>query len=275
MTQSLNNSSNLLKQISQNKRDSLFDSLMFHPHSPDCNCSLVEEVSPPEGKKVRRLGIAFLLIACFAATELGIGWWSHSLALQAEAGHKISDSFALVLSLVTAWVGQQRSRKSEIGTNVRQKLALYRNEGLEVESQLPSIKTQHLEAGAALINGIGLLAIAIEIAREAIMNLQSSPAEILSLPLLITACVALVIDSINVALLHDSSHHDLNVRAAFLHILVDVISSIGVLLAAVAVWFFHWLWADSAIGLFLSVAIAFSAIPLIRQSLRLITEGKK
>jgi len=270
MAQSLNNSLSPLKQIDRNKRDSLFDNLMFHQHSTECNCSSVGENSQLEAKKVRRLGIAFLLIACFAAIELGIGWWSHSLALQAEAGHKISDSFALVLSLVIAWIGQARANGS---------LSLQKWDGtlkseLREEMRSPAIKTQHLEAGAALINGFGLLAIAMEIAREAIVNLQSSSSEILSLPLLITACVALVIDGINVVLLHDSSHHDLNVRAAFLHILVDVMSSVGVLLAAIAVWFFHWLWADSAISLFLSVAIALSAIPLIGQSLRLITEGK-
>lgn len=251
MAQSLNNSSKPLKQISQNKKDSLFDSFMLHHHSPDCNCLVSDQSSQSNSKKVRRLRIAFLLIACFAATELGVGWWSNSLALQAEAGHKISDSFALALSWVTAWIGQVGNRK------------------LEIRNQFNFIQTQYLEAGAALINGIGLLAIAIEIAKEATINLHSTSTEILSLPLLITACVALVIDSLNVALIHDSSHHDLNVRAAFLHILVDVMSSVGVLLAAFAVYFLHWIWADSAISLFLSGAIALSTIPLIRQSLKL------
>jgi cobalt-zinc-cadmium efflux system protein len=263
MTQSLNKASSPLKQIGQNKRDSLFDSLMLHHHSPECNCSLTQEESQPEGQKIRRLGIAFILIACFALSEWGMGWWTHSLALQAEAGHKISDSFALALSLITAWIGQARSSQKEVNNS----LLL---EPSEEERRSPVAKTQRLEGGAALINGIGLLAIAIEIAREATNNLQSSPTEILSLPLLITACVALVVDSINVFLLHDSSHHDLNVRAAFLHILVDVISSVGVLLAAVAVFIFDWVWADSAIGLFISGAIALSAIPLMRQSLKLI-----
>jgi len=192
-------------------------------------------------RKVRLLWTALIAIASFAAIEFIIGYWSHSLALQAESGHLLSDSFALGLSLLAAWIVQRQANRAEIASG-------------------------RIEAAAAIFNGLGLLAIAIWIAMEALSRLQSPPSEILSFPMLVTAGLGLGVNSFNAFLLHDSSHHDLNVRGAFLHILADLISSIGVIIAAIAVWLMHWLWADGAVGLFVSVLIFSSAIPLISQS---------
>jgi cobalt-zinc-cadmium efflux system protein len=159
----------------------------------------------------------------------------------------MSDSLALGLSILAAWFSQRRSEQVSFG---------YRR----------------VEVLAALANGMGLVAIAVWIAWEAIARLQSPPTDILSLPMLITAGLGLGVNTINAFLLHDSSHHDLNMRGAFLHIMADLVSSIGVILAAIAVWLMHWLWADGAIGLFVSGLIFVSAIPLIVQSLNLLGE---
>jgi cobalt-zinc-cadmium efflux system protein len=156
----------------------------------------------------------------------------------------ISDSLALGLSLLTAWSAQFRKSNQVLGY-------------------------LRVEVLAALANGIGLVAIAVWIGWEAISRLQSPPSDILSLPMLITAGVGLGVNSINALLLHDSSHHDLNIRGAFLHVLADLISSVGVILAAIAVWLMHWLWADGFISLFVSGLIFLSAIPLIIQSLKI------
>ena len=217
---------------------------MHHHHSHDCvhSCGLETEASRPQGK-VRLLWTALVLVSCFSLFELAVSFWSHSLALQAEAGHMISDSLALGLSVLAAWSAQFRLFSKGSFGKLR------------------------LEVLAALFNGMGLVAIALWIAIEAIANLQSPPDDILSLPMLITASVGLGVNSINAFLLHDSSHHDLNVRGAFLHIIADLISSVGVVLAALAVWLMHWFWADGAIGLFVSGLIFISAIPLIGQSL--------
>jgi cobalt-zinc-cadmium efflux system protein len=219
---------------------------MHHSHSHNgshrCNCDLASSYK----HKVRLLWTVLIAIASFAAIEFSIGYWSHSLALQAESGHLISDSFALALSLLAAWIVQRQTTSSDA--------------------------PKRIEAIAAVFNGLGLVAIAIWIAMEAISRLQSPPTEILSLPMLITAGLGLGVNSFNAFLLHDSSHHDLNVRGAFLHILADLISSIGVIVAAIAVWLMHWLWADGAVGLFVSGLIFTSAIPLISQSLNLIRQ---
>ncbi|MDJ0704848.1 MAG: cation transporter, partial [Leptolyngbyaceae cyanobacterium MO_188.B28] len=67
---------------------------------------------------------------------------------------------------------------------------------------------------------------------------------------------------------HDHSHHDLNIRGAFLHILADTASSAGVILAAVLIWMFHWNWADEVISLLIAVMIGIGAFPLIRASIQ-------
>jgi cobalt-zinc-cadmium efflux system protein len=118
--------------------------------------------------------------------------------------------------------------------------------------------------------GWGLVAIAFWIGWEAIVRLQSPPVEILSLPMLATASVGLGVNTINIVLLHKDSHHDLNLRGAFLHVLADAASSVGVILAAIAVWTLHWLWADGVISLLVSGLIIISATSLIVQSLKML-----
>ncbi len=220
---------------------------MHHHHSHDCihSCDFESEGSQRQ-HKVRLLWMVLVLVSCFSVSELAVSFWSHSLALQAESGHMISDSLALGLSLLAAWSTRFRISEKVNSSYVR------------------------VEVIAALVNGMALVAIATWIAWEAIARLQSPPADILSWPMLITAGLGLGVNSINALLLHDISHHDLNVRGAFLHIMADLISSTGVIVAAIAVWLMHWLWADGLISLFVSGLIFLSAIPLIVQSLKLI-----
>jgi cobalt-zinc-cadmium efflux system protein len=186
---------------------------------------------------------ALVLICTFALAELAVGRFSHSLALVADSGHMISDCLALVLALLATWIANKRSSSHDCAP-----------------------KNRRVEALAALINGTGLVAIALWIGWEAVERLQSPPVEILSLPMLATASVGFGVNSVNIVLLHKDSHHDLNLRGAFLHVLADAASSIGVILAAIAVWALNWLWADGAISLLVSGLIIISATPLIVQS---------
>lgn len=201
---------------------------------------------PHRIEKTRLLWIALLLIGGFALAELAVGLWSHSLALLAESEHMISDALSLGLALMATWMTQSWRRRQHT----------------QVEPQ----ENGWLEVVAALVNSLGLVAIALWIAREAMLRLQAPAVEILSVPMLITALLGLVVNTINILLLHQDSQHDLNLKGAFLHIVADAISSVGVIIAAIAVWRFHWLWADGAISLFVAGLIIVGAIPLILQS---------
>jgi cobalt-zinc-cadmium efflux system protein len=188
--------------------------------------------------KVRRLTYVLFLVASFSAIELAIGEYSHSMALLADAGHLFTDCFALLIALLGAWIAQ---KTKFVG--------------------------QRIEIAIALFNSLSLLVIGGGIAMKAIVQLQTPALEILSLPMTITAVIGLAVNGINIFLLHDHSHDDLNLKGAFLHIIADTLSSLGVLVAALVVWKMHWLWVDGAIGLLIAASIGGSALPLVKQSL--------
>ncbi|MBI4781367.1 MAG: cation transporter [Oscillatoriophycideae cyanobacterium NC_groundwater_1537_Pr4_S-0.65um_50_18] len=217
---------------------------------PDCRQhSLIHPATQQEtAEKARLLWMALWLIGGFAIAEGAVGWFSRSLALLAESGHMLSDTLALGLALFATWVAQ-----------------------LPVTDQAP-FGYRRIEILAALVNGIALLGVAVWVGWEAIARLQTPSVEILSLPMLVTAIVGLGVNSLSASLLHGDSHDDLNLRGAFLHMVADAISSVGVILAAIAVWAFQWNWADGAISLGVAVFIGLGTLPLIRQSLHILLE---
>ncbi len=213
----------------------------MHHHAGDCDRAhhhAHHHAAAAVPGKQRQLVMALGLIGSFAVAELGVGLWSHSLALVAESGHLAADCLALVLALVATWLAQRP----------------------------PAGEAHRSETWAALINGLGLGVIAVLVGGEAIAHLQRPPAEIASLPMLATACVGFGVNAFNVKLLHSGSDQDLNLKAAFLHVLADMVSSVGVIVAAIAVAAFHWLWADGAVSLFVAILISLSAVPLIWES---------
>ncbi|NJN86847.1 MAG: cation transporter [Leptolyngbyaceae cyanobacterium SL_7_1] len=220
---------------------------MFHPHS--ClDCQPASPADPAAQTKVRYLWIALILISSFAIAEFWVSSSSHSLALSADAGHLLSDGLALGIALLATKLAQlPASARATFG---------YRR----------------IEIVAALINGVGLGAIALWIGIESFGRLFAPPEEILSLPMVITAAIGLGINTLCAFLLHDHSHDDLNLRGAFLHLLADATSSVGVILAAGCVWLLDWNWADAAVSLLVAGLILLSAIPLIRQSLTILLE---
>lgn len=219
---------------------------MYAPHSASCSCP----VHDPQTKQ-RQLLSALIVVGSFAGVEGAIGLSSHSLALVAEAGHLVSDCFALVLALLATRMAQAPMQWGWIGENT--------------VSIRPS---RSPETWAALLNGFGLVAVSLWIVWEAIARLQMATPEISSLPMLITAIVGLAVNGINIAILHQGSDLDLNLRAAFLHVVADALGAIGVIVAAIAVAVFHWMWADGAISLAIAALILVSTIPLIRQSIQ-------
>ncbi len=196
----------------------------------------------PSALKLRWLALVMITVTLFAGVELWVGGISHSLTLRADSGHMLTDGVAMAIALTAAWMAQ-RSRSATQGN-------------------------QRIELLAALINSLALLAMAIWIGREAWTHWQGQPAEILTLPMLITSSLGLLINGINLYWLHRDWRQDLNVRGVFLHILADLVGSIGAILAAIAITFLNWAWADTLIGTAVSLIIAGSALPLMWQSAR-------
>ena len=192
---------------------------------------------PSTPAQVKSLRIALVLVACFSAAELWVSLHSNSLSLLADAGHMVMDVFAIALSLWTAGLVDK-----------------------------PGVDAQRWNAIAALVNGTLLLAVSLWLAWEATSALISPPAEILSLPVAITAAVGLAVNGLNAYLLHAHAEDNLNMRGAFLHMVADASSCLGVLVGAVLIAKFGWVWADGMVSWAIAILISTSAIPLIRQS---------
>ncbi|MHC5598057.1 MAG: cation diffusion facilitator family transporter [Nostoc sp.] len=198
-------------------------------------------------QKAKVLWITLGLLSCFFVAEWSVGLWSKSLSLQADAGHILSDITALLISIFASFLAHQTAKSQA------------------------TFGHQRIEVLAALLNGLGLLAIATFIILEAIQRWQH-PASILGLPMLAIAVLGLIVNLLNVTLLHPHTHDDLNLRGALLHVIADTVSSVGVIIAAIAVHFWDWWWADVAISLVVATFTGLSALPLVQESLKIFLE---
>ena len=190
---------------------------------------------------IRRLSWAFGLTFLMLLAEAIGGYLSNSLALLSDAGHLFADVFALGLSL-----------------------------GALLLSRLPATQRRtfgyhRMEVLAALINGLTLFAIAIIILFEAYKRLVT-PEPVKTVPMLIVAAIGLVVNMAIAITLRRSSHANLNVRSAYLHVLGDMLASIGVIVGAVVMLITDNYMADPVI----SVAVAFI---ILRGAFGVVKEG--
>ncbi|MDJ0797538.1 MAG: cation diffusion facilitator family transporter [Calothrix sp. MO_167.B12] len=204
--------------------------------SPNCTWQ------PFIGAKQRfNLSIILVAILVFAILEWLAGNLSHSLALRSDAWHMLADGGAIMLALSASWLAR-----------------------LTIRSKLPG--NPRFDVMAALFNGLGLLLMAGLIAWEAIEHLIQPPEQILSGPMLVTAIIGLVINLVGAWLLHGDIQDNLNVRGAFLHMLADLASSVGVIISAIAVYVFQCFWLDGVVSILIALFITKSAVPLIQTS---------
>lgn len=196
-------------------------------------------------QRLKQLWIVLALRGILFLVDLGVGLWSHSLSLLAASGHLFADLVTIGLTILAAWVVQRQSTSQ------------------------PKFEYRRIEAWVGLLNGVSLVAIALLIAWEAVEHLQA-PEPILGLPLLIAAGLSIVTNGLIVNLLHADSHHNLNLRGVFLHGVADAASSIGLILAAVAVYFFRWFWADAVVSFLVALLICLSSLSLVKDSLQLV-----
>ncbi len=214
-----------------------------------CYCGISHSIGEADTDtaqlKLRRISLTLLLLTLLFGVEWGMSWWSGSLSVQADAGHLVSDVVAVGITLVALWLGNRPA----IGR--------------------ATFGHQRLEILAALVNGIGLLAVAVTIGFESWERLHH-PQTVLSLPMVVGGALGLVVNGINLWMLRQNSRHDLNVRAVFLHTLTDVASSIGILMASLSIHLWQWLWMDTVTGFVVAGFTAMSSLPLIVESLAIL-----
>jgi cobalt-zinc-cadmium efflux system protein len=205
-----------------------------------------------DGKRVeqstRALRIALVLTLLILVAEAIGGWLSNSLALLADAGHVLTDAGALALSLWVVWFSRQPATPE-------------RTYGL-----------LRWEILAAFINGATLLGISAWIVVEAIRRLNT-PEPIAGTLMLVVAVVGLAVNAISAWLLHPVNESSLNVRGAYLHVLGDLLASVGTIAAAVVIRLTGWLAADPIASLITTALIVRGAWALVRESVDVLLES--
>ncbi len=196
----------------------------------------------------RALAVAFAISASFLIAEVVGGILTNSLALLADAGHMLSDVAALGLSMFAIWIAMRPPTAT-------------RTYGFH-----------RVEILAALANGSTLVLIALYIFWEAGHRFQEPP-DVHSLPMLGVAAAGLGANLACGAILYSHRTESLNVRGAFLHVLGDVLGSLGAIAAAVIMLTTGWLLADPMISVFIGGLILISAWRLLRESLMVLLEA--
>lgn len=204
-------------------------------------------VHRPHGGATKPLMIALVITVAFALVEAIGGWLSGSLALISDSGHMFTDALALALSL---WAGYVATRAG----SERQTFGLLRVEIL-----------------VALVNGVALAAVSLYIMYEAFLRLQEPP-EIQSGLMLGVAVAGLAANLAGVLILREGARENLNVKGAFMHIFGDLLSSVGVIVAALLVFLFGLYIADPAISLVISVIILYGSYRIVSQSIYVLLE---
>jgi cobalt-zinc-cadmium efflux system protein len=193
------------------------------------------------------LRAAAALTIGFAAVEAVGGWWTGSLALLSDAGHMVTDGAALALGALAAWVGRRPP-------STRHSYGLGR-----------------AEVFAALLNAVAMLAIVALIGHEAFLRFRA-PAEVNGAA---AALVALAGLALNVVILRRLAPHghDMNARAARLHVVGDALGSVAALVSGVVIAFSGWTAIDPLASFLICILIAVSALRLTRESLHALMEG--
>ena len=195
----------------------------------------------------RPLLLALGITLTFALVELVGGLASGSLALISDSGHMFTDSLALALSL---WAGFVATRIA----NERQTFGLLRVEIL-----------------VALVNGIVLVVLSLFLMYEAVLRLQT-PMPIEGGLMMVVATIGLIANLASVIILRERAKDNLNVKGAFLHVLGDLLSSVGVIVAAVLVYLFGLDQADPIISIAISIIILYGSFRIISQSVYILLE---
>ena len=193
------------------------------------------------------LKVALALTCVILAVELAGGLLSHSLALLADAGHVLTDVFALGL----AWFAVSASRRP---ADKRRSYGYHRVSIL-----------------AALVNSLTLIVIVAAIAYEAVRRL-GHPEPVQGGLVIVTALVAITINAYVVLALRRDVR-SLNMRAAVLHVTGDLGAAAGVVVAGAVILLTGWLYIDSLLSLGIAVLIAFGAWRIVRETVNLLMEG--
>jgi len=211
-----------------------------HYHAPDH-----DHTAPAARANAQRLGWTLVVIATFLVVEVVGGLLTHSLALLADAGHMLTDVASLLIAIYA------------------QRLAL------KPATPSHSFGMLRAEVMGALINGATLVAITFWIFWEAYQRIQQPP-EVHGALMMLIAGAGLLANIVAALILHGGSKESLNMQGAFLHVMGDLLGSIGALAAGAIIWATGWELADPLVSVFIGLIILFSSFNLLKRSVNIL-----
>ncbi|NJD55481.1 MAG: cation transporter [Nitrospirae bacterium] len=187
-----------------------------------------------------KLALSLLITLIILLAEVIGGLVSNSIALLSDAGHVLTDAFALGLSLIAAHISKRPSDfRATFG---------YQRFGLL----------------AAVINGVSLVVIAVFIFVESYHRFVSPAA--IGTTVMLTVAAGGLLGNIAMALILGRGHEDLNIKSAWLHVLGDTLSSVGVIISGLIVLFTGWTYADPVAGIIIGTIIITGGLRVVREA---------
>ncbi|UOQ95166.1 cation diffusion facilitator family transporter [Halobacillus shinanisalinarum] len=202
------------------------------------------------GANKKALLISFIITTTYMVIEAIGGFLTNSLALLSDAGHMLSDSVSLGVGVLAFVMGEKVADYSK------------------------TYGYKRFEILAALFNGVTLVLISLYIFYEAYQRFTNPP-EVGSMGMLTIAIIGLIVN-ISVAWIlmrQGDTKENLNLRGAFLHVLGDLLGSVGAIVAALLIMFFQWGWADPLASVIVAILILISGWRVARDAVHVLMEG--
>jgi cobalt-zinc-cadmium efflux system protein len=218
---------------------------LTHTHPHDHTHSHFGEIARQTSS---RLALALAITLAFVVIEAIAGYAANSLALLSDAGHNLTDVFALCLSWVAIRLSQRPS-------SARHTYGFHRAGIL-----------------AALVNSLTLILMSLWIFFEAYQRLVTPP-EVQPVLLVLVGALALAVNLGTALLIRRGSEQDLNLRAAFVHLMGDVFTTAGAILAGVVIFFTGWYWMDALVSILIGGLILYNAWKILRETVDILLES--
>ena len=191
--------------------------------------------------------VTVLNILITVAEAIG-GLLSGSLSLLSDSVHNLGDSLSIILAFVASRISKQPSNKEK------------------------TFGYRRAEILASYINSIFLIVVSLMLMIEAVKRIFN-PEKVNGLLMLIVAIVGLIANVLSAMLLHHGTEKSLNIKATYLHILSDALSSIGVIVGAVMINMYEIYWIDPLITMAVSIYIAYESIPIIKDTTNILMQA--
>lgn len=211
---------------------------------------MAENHNHAHGANKKVLLISFLIITVYMIVEVIGGYLTNSLALLSDAGHMLSDAVSLGIALLAfTFSGKAADASKTYGY-------------------------KRFEILAAVFNGVTLILIALFIFYEAIERFANPP-EVATTGMLVISSIGLAVNILVAWIMMRGSDtkENLNMRGAFLHVISDMLGSVGAILAALLIIFFDWGWADPLASVIVAALVLRSGYYVTKASLHVLMEG--